>query len=74
MTPLKSIAALIAAGAIAALLFYGAVAGMYRSEVVECLKWQREAEQYREYYLLEWQQQQCAAHGIEVTAPVKGRD
>ena len=73
MKPSESIATLIAAVAIAAALFYATSTGLNKSEQIECEKWQREASEYREYYLLEWQAEQCAVHGIEVNAPVKGR-
>jgi nitrate reductase gamma subunit len=40
-------------------------------EEVECLKWQKEATQFEDYYLLDWQKKQCDAHSIDIKAVVK---
>ena len=40
-------------------------------EEAECLKWQEEAKHFEGYYLLQWQEDQCQAHGIEIEAVVK---
>lgn len=45
--------------------------GMNKSEVVNCNKWKAEASEYANYYLLQWQADQCAAHNIEIDAPIK---
>ncbi len=42
-----------------------------RSEVVECRKWRSEARSYPEYYILDWQNQQCLAHNIQIDAPIR---
>lgn len=41
------------------------------NEVFECNKWNREATQFLGYYVTNWQVEQCAAHNIALTAPVK---
>lgn len=43
-----------------------------RSEVVDCLKWQSYAEAYPNFWLTQWQKEQCDAHNITVNAPVNG--
>ncbi len=45
--------------------------GMSRSEVVDCLKWQQQAEDYPAFYLLKWQAEQCQAHNIDIDAPIR---
>ena len=40
-------------------------------EEAECLKWQSEAKHFEGYYLLQWQADQCQAHGIQIDAVVK---
>jgi len=45
------------------------------SEKSECLKWQAQAEEYRQgkkdlFYLTQWQADQCEAHGILINAPI----
>ncbi len=44
--------------------------GMDKTEISECLKWQKEANKIKGYYLLEWQKEQCDYHNIQVNAPV----
>lgn len=46
---------------------------MSRAEVVDCLKWQKEAQEYPNYYLLQWQAMQCEAHDISIDAPIAQR-
>jgi len=45
--------------------------GLEKYEINECNKWKEQAEVYPDYYLLEWQEQQCDRHEIEINAPVK---
>ena len=56
-------------------MFFGIIlgfvllAGSYafnKQEVHECLTWQRQAEQIEEFYLNNWQQEQCQAQNITV--------
>lgn len=47
------------------------VVGTGRSEVMECNKWNQEADAYPGFYLAHWQKDQCDAHGIVINAPVK---
>lgn len=42
--------------------------GIEKSERAECIRWQREAHQYDNYYLTPWQYAQCYHHGIIVDA------
>lgn len=45
--------------------------GIKTQEIYECNKWQGWAENYNDYYLLEWQNEQCKSHGIQINAPVR---
>lgn len=46
--------------------------GFSRGEQYECRKWAKQAEVYRpQFYLTEWQKNQCDYHGIEINAPVR---
>lgn len=36
------------------------------TETNECLKWQKEALEYPNYYLTPWQEEQCKARGVEI--------
>lgn len=40
--------------------------GFQKQEVVDCLTWQRQAANYPDFYLVEWQKKQCDAHGIPI--------
>ena len=57
--------------ALAATLVTAIVVGMGRSEIVECNKWSQEADAYPGYFLASWQDEQCRANGIIISAPVK---
>ena len=46
------------------------IKGVDKHEVVECLKWQEQAEIYPNFYLTEWQKMQCDYHEITIEAPV----
>ena len=35
-------------------------------ETNECLRWQKEALEYPNYYLTPWQEEQCKARGVEI--------
>jgi len=54
-----------------ALFIWAMETGFDKNEEVECLKWQSESTQYANYYLTHWQDEQCRAHGIEISAPVQ---
>lgn len=45
--------------------------GVKNEEKVSCHKWQTQATEYPDFYLTEWQKEQCDAHGIEINAPVQ---
>lgn len=61
------ILAVLAAGIMIAAAVYGAG----KSDRVDCIKWQHEAQQYPGFYLTTWQKQQCDYWNIKVAAPVK---
>lgn len=45
--------------------------GLKKQEVVDCLKWQKEATEYPSYFLKQWQSDQCTAHDIVINAEIK---
>lgn len=45
--------------------------GIDKNEIVECDSWSAQAAQYSNFYLTQWQKDQCDAHGITINAPVK---
>lgn len=45
--------------------------GLGKTEKIECRTWQKQAEKHADYYLSEWQKQQCDYHNIKINAPVK---
>jgi hypothetical protein len=42
-----------------------------KTEVYECNKWQDQAGEFPDFYLTQWQADQCAAHALSINAPVK---
>lgn len=38
--------------------------GLGNSERIECEKWQKQADEFPGWYSLDWQREQCKAHGI----------
>lgn len=42
------------------------LAGINKTELTECLKWQAQSAEYPEWYATAWQTEQCKAHGIEL--------
>ena len=44
--------------------------GIYRTETVECRKWQEYAAKYPRFYITEWQSKQCQHHNVPVDAVV----
>lgn len=71
----------ILTNAIVAVIIIGTILGFVqmisaglisRGEQHECRKWAKQAEVYRpQFYLTEWQKNQCDYHGIEINAPVR---
>jgi large-conductance mechanosensitive channel len=61
----KIISFLILACLVAFLYIVG-LQGINKQEKVECIQWQAEAQQFNDYYLTEWQVNQCNHHGIKV--------
>jgi hypothetical protein len=45
--------------------------GFDKTEVVECNTWKQQAKEYPNFYMLQWQRDQCDAHNIWIGAPVK---
>lgn len=45
--------------------------GLYRSEAVDCRQWEDQAKNYPMFYLTVSQDEQCRAHGIIISAPIK---
>lgn len=41
------------------------------NEINECMKWQQQARAYEGFFLTQWQADQCRAHGITISAPIK---
>jgi len=48
------------------LLFVVSWFAIEKHEKLECLKWQREARIYTNYYFTDWQIQQCQHYGVEL--------
>ncbi len=44
---------------------------MNGQEQFECRKWQGYANEFEDFYLVEWQANQCNHHGIKIDAPIK---
>ena len=42
-----------------------------KQEKVECFTWQNQAEKYPNYYITNWQNEQCRVHGIIINTEVK---
>lgn len=42
-----------------------------KSEALECLKLQDQAEQYPSFFVTQWQKEMCDSRGLPVNAPVK---
>lgn len=41
-----------------------------RSEIAECKRWSIEATKMNDYYITEWQLDQCNRHGLDLSAPI----
>lgn len=68
MTKVLSILAIVA---VVALLAFSFAYGMDKTERVECYTWQKQAQEFAGFYLLQWQADQCAAQGIAIDAVIK---
>jgi hypothetical protein len=55
---------------IAALVF-GLNFAIQKSERLECIKWQKWAQEYPTFYLTQWQDAQCRHYNVPINAPVK---
>jgi len=58
---------------ISSLFAIGGVQAWNKQEQIECIKWQKQAQEFENYYLLGWQKEQCDHWGIEIDAQVKTR-
>lgn len=52
-------------------LIYTLDVGMNRQEIVDCNTWKQYAEEYPNFFLTQWQAEQCKAHNIIINAPIK---
>lgn len=53
-------------------LVYGLWSGLQKNEVVECKTWLAQSVEYKDnFYLLNWQDEQCKAHNIVINATVR---
>ena len=52
------------------LLFYELESRLQLGEKAECNKWVRYSEEYSDFYLTEWQREQCDTVGVEINVPV----
>ncbi len=53
------------------LLFYWGFSSIFnRAEIVECREWAEQAEEFKDFYLLEWQKEQCDYHGIVIQTKI----
>jgi len=66
----KAVAAFAVAALATFLCYKLAVFGLRKQEVCECNRWATEAAVRPGFFLAGWQADQCAAHGIEIEAPV----
>ena len=41
-------------------------------ELEECIKWQNWAREYPNFYMAQWQEEQCSNYDIKIEAPVNG--
>lgn len=59
-------------GGIAFLLFcWVFYLGFNWYEIAECRKWKAQSVEYPNYYLTQWQHDQCEAHKIYISSPVQ---
>lgn len=56
--------------AMALFVWVGDIA-LNKNAKVECLQWQAQAEEFSQFYIVQWQKEQCDSVGIFVGAPVK---
>lgn len=62
----ENILALIGLVILGAVIFAAFLIGLNKAEKLECLKWQKEAGEYPDYFLTDWQKEQCEHRGIEI--------
>ncbi len=47
------------------------VVGENRQERADCIGWSVDAETFDQFFLTQWQKDQCDAQGIKINAPVR---
>lgn len=50
------------------LLTFGAV---HKNEIIECKKWLEHSYQFPEFYLTQWQKDQCESYDIRIDSQIK---
>ncbi len=65
-TKKENILTFLVLAAIIVAMFIALFVGVGKSEKLECLKWQKEAEEYPDFFLTEWQKKQCEHHKVEI--------
>lgn len=68
---MKHITVAIAIATFASVFVAALLYGTGKQEESECMKWQQQADAYPGFFLAQWQKDQCDAHGIKISAPVK---
>lgn len=49
------------------LLGFAVNVAISKNEVIECMKWKEQAQTLAEFYLTQWQVNQCEAHNITIS-------
>lgn len=60
----------LAATAMFAVVIFGLNTSLDKSEVVSCLKWEEQAQEYRGFFLTQNQADMCDRKGIHIDAPI----
>lgn len=68
---MSKVAVVLVIGALFVIIFLFLQIGVSRTERTECSFWLENSKKYRDYYLTQWQKDQCDSYGISVDAPVR---
>lgn len=52
--------------ALSVAVFLTITKGFEGMEINECQKWQREKQEFQDWYPTDWQEEQCQAYGIDL--------
>jgi len=63
---IKVLAGTVAVMILGAVGIFLAEQGLQRHERAECLQWQKEAQSIDNYYLTDWQKEQCETVGVDI--------